>query len=86
MSRPRRTGHPTTKAHNRAVHRKIAASKKGILAAEAYLARVVREVEVVARAEKQTISKVVAEALKKLSQAKTDLEALEKLTADPDDP
>ncbi len=86
MSRPRRTGHPTAKAHNRAVHRKIAASKKGIIAAEAYLARVVREVEVVARAEKQTISKVVAEALKKLSQAKTDLEALEKLTADPEDP
>jgi uncharacterized protein (DUF2267 family) len=44
-----------------------------------HLARVVREVEVVARAEKQTISKAVAEALQQLSKAHADLEALEKL-------
>ena len=65
--------------HTRAILKKISASKAGIDAAEAYLAKMVREVEVVARAEKRTISQVVAEALKKLGKARAELEALEKL-------
>jgi hypothetical protein len=65
--------------HTRAILKKIGASKAGIDAAEAYLAKMVREVEVVARAEKRTISQVVAEALKKLGKARAELEALEKL-------
>jgi hypothetical protein len=72
------------KDNTKAIHKKIAASRQGILAAETYLAKMVREVEVVARAEKQTISQVVNEALKKLSKARAELEALEKLTSDND--
>jgi len=71
----------TKKDHTKAIHKKIATSKQGIIAAETYLAKMVREVEVVARAEKQTISKVVAEALKQLAKARADLEVLEKLTS-----
>jgi hypothetical protein len=72
------------KDHTKAILKKIATSKQGILSAESYLAKMVREVEVVARAEKQTISKVVAEALKELSKARADLEALEKLAKSDD--
>jgi ribosomal protein L18E len=74
----------TKKDHTKAILKRIAASKQGILAAESYLAKMVREVEVAARAEKQTISTVVAEALKQLSKARADLEALEKLATSDD--
>jgi ribosomal protein L18E len=74
----------TKKDNTKAILKKIATSKQGIVAAESYLAKMVREVEVVARAEKQTISKVVAEALKQLAKARADLEALEKLTTGDD--
>jgi hypothetical protein len=57
----------------------IAASRRGIAAAEAHLAKVVGEVKPVARAQKMTISEVLDEAIKKLSAAKADLETLEKL-------
>jgi hypothetical protein len=72
------------KDHTKAILKKIATSKQGIVAAESYLAKMVREIEVVARAEKKTISKVLAEALKQLSKARTDLEALEKLATSDD--
>jgi hypothetical protein len=74
----------TKKDHTKAILKKIATSKQGIVAAETTLAKAVREVEVVARAEKQTISKVVAEALKQLAKARADLESLEKLTTGED--
>lgn len=67
-------------AHTKALLAKITKSKQGIAAAEGYLAKMVREVEIVARAEKRTITHVVQEALKKLSKARADLEALEKMT------
>ena len=70
------------KDHTKAMLKKIATSKRGIVDAEKYLAKVVREVEIAVRAEKQTISQVLAEALKKLSKARAELEALEKLTAE----
>lgn len=70
--------------HTKAVLKRIAAARQGISAAEAYLARMVREVEVVARAEKRTISQVVVEALKKLGKAQADLQALEKITGEED--
>ena len=74
----------TKNDHTKAILEKIATSKQGIVAAEGYLAKMVREVEVAARAEKQTISTVVAEALKQLSKARADLEALEKLATSDD--
>ncbi len=74
----------TKKDHTKAILKKIVASKQGIVAAESYLAKMVREVDVAARAEKQTISTVVAEALKQLSKARADLEALEKLATSDD--
>jgi hypothetical protein len=74
----------TKKDHTKAILKKIATSKQGIATAEKYLAGVVRQVEVVARAEKQTISTAVAEALQQLSKAHADLEALEKLAKSDD--
>jgi hypothetical protein len=68
--------------HTKAILKRIATSRASIDAAEAYLAKMVREVEVVARAEKRTISQVVSEALKKLGKARAELEALEKLARD----
>jgi hypothetical protein len=63
---------------------KIAASKQDIAEAEMRMTKVVREVAVVPRAEKRTISEGVAEAIDKLTSARKDLEALEKLVLESD--
>jgi len=63
---------------------KIAASKRDIAEAEARMTKVIRQVDVAPRAEKRTISEGVAEAIDKLTSARKDLEALEKLVLEND--
>lgn len=58
---------------------KIAASRRDIAEAELRMTKVIREVEVAPRAEKRTIGDGVAEALDKLTSARKDLDALEKI-------
>ncbi len=71
-----------TSTLSRAMHRKLTTSRAAITEAEAYLAKVVSEVEVSPRAEKRTITRALSIALDKLSKVRSDLEALEKLAAD----
>jgi hypothetical protein len=63
---------------------KIAASKSDIAEAELRMTKVIRAVGVAPRAEKRTISEGVAEAIDKLTSARKDLEALEKLVLEGD--
>jgi hypothetical protein len=63
---------------------KIAASKNDIAEAELRMTKVIRAVDVAPRAEKRTVSEAVSEAIEKLTSARKDLEALEKLVLEGD--
>ena len=63
---------------------KIVASKRDIADAEMRMTKVIREVEIAPRAEKKTISEGVAEAIDKLTSARKDLDALEKIVLEDD--
>jgi len=59
--------------------KKITASKDDIASAEKHLGMMMRQVGSAPRAEKKTVSTVVAEAIGKLNAARAELEALEKI-------
>jgi hypothetical protein len=71
--------------NKKALLEKIATSKHDIAEAEVHMAKVMRQTQVVPRAEKKTISEDVATAMDRLTAARRDLEALEKLVLEDKD-